>query len=184
MLNYSILFKSVIVIAIACAAPAQTQNLMKTATVNGMRVELHVMPSEPFFTADEVTAKHVTVGMLIMEGAEPLAPDAESHPNHHLVVHIFDSKTGHAITNAKVTMSFQPLDSKGKLTSTSIIVPIVIMQAIGKGPESTHYGNNVVMLAGSYSVMVVVNGKKIGFKVAVSAVSPAPMNDMNMQEHK
>jgi hypothetical protein len=118
--------------------------------------------------------------MLIMEDAALLAPDAESHPNHYLVVHIFDSKTGKATTNAKAKMSFQALDAKGKLNGSSTEVPIVVMQAIGKGEQSTHYGNNVVLPAGRYSVAVVVNGGKIGFKVTVSDAASGSMNGMDM----
>ena len=130
-----------------------------------MRIELHILPAEPFFTADEVKSKKVKAGMLIISGAEPLSLEANTHPNRHLVVHIFDAKTGKAITTAKVSMNFQQLDAKRKPTWDSVNVPIVIMQAIGKGLESTHYGNNVVMPAGSYSVTVVASGKKVGFQV-------------------
>jgi hypothetical protein len=180
MRNFLILFRSAIVLGTVCMVSAQAQNVMKTAKVSNMKVELHVLAAEPFFTADEVTAKKVTEGMLIVGGAAPVALDAESHPNHHLVVHIFDSKTGKAITNAKVKMNFQAIDAKGKPTGASTEVPIVVMQAIGKGTESTHYGNNVVMPAGAYSIAIVVNGKKLGFKIVVPEGSSAPMKDMDM----
>jgi len=73
------------------------------------------------------------------------APEAEIHPNRHLVIHVFDAKTDKVITDAKVKMSFQSLDEKGIQLGTPVDVPIVVMQAIGKGAESTHYGNNVVL---------------------------------------
>jgi hypothetical protein len=43
-----------------------------------------------------------------------------------------------------------------KLAGASVEVPVVNMQAIGKGPQSSHYGNNVVMPAGSYRVTATV----------------------------
>ena len=165
MSKLSILFQTALVLVLAFTVSVGAENVMKKATVGGMRIELHILPAEPFFTQDEVMSKKVKEGMLIISGAEPLSPEANTHPNHHLVVHIFDAKTGKAITTAKVSMNFQQLDARGRLTGDSVNVPIVVMQAIGKGLESTHYGNNVVMPAGSYSVTVVANGKKVGFKV-------------------
>ncbi len=156
---------------------------MKTKTVGAYRIELHVLPAEPFYTADEVAAKHVTMGMLIQGGAAPVLPDANSHPNHHLVVHVFDRKTAQAITDAKVNLSFEPLGRKGKSTAASVEVPVVVMQAIGLGPKSTHYGNNVMMPAGSYRVTATVNGEKAVFQVAASdapANSGEPMGGMKM----
>jgi hypothetical protein len=176
MHNISLAVKSAIVLGMTCVTYTQAQDVMKTAKVGNTKVELHVLAAEPFFTADEAAAKNATEGMLIVSGAAPLAPDAESHPNHHLVVHVFDSKTGKAITNAKIKMSFHALDAKGKTAGASTDVPIVVMQAIGKGTESTHYGNNVIMPAGPYSISVIVNGKKASFKIAVPEGSSAPMN--------
>jgi hypothetical protein len=175
--------KTAFLVAVAIMSPIHAQNVMKTAKVNDMKVELHVFPAEPFFTADQVTAQHVTAGMLIMSGAEPLAPDAASHPNHHLVVHIFESKSGKAVTNAKVSIRFQSLDPAGKPAGTPVVVPIVNMQAIGKGAQSTHYGNNVAMPAGSYTIGATVNGRKVDYRIVVSDAPAEPMNGMNMHEH-
>jgi hypothetical protein len=181
MRSFSILFTSAVFLGAVCIVSAHAQDVMKTARVGTMKVELHVLAAEPFFTADEMKARDAKEGMLIVSGAEPLAPDAQSHPNHHLVVHIFDSKTGKAVTNAKVTMGFQALDAKGKPSGASTDVPVVVMQAIGKGEQSTHYGNNVVMQAGQYSVAVDINGKNVKFKVTVSGASSGSMNGMDMR---
>ena len=162
----SILFAALIIM-IVCAGPVRAGDMMKTATTDGLRVELHVLAAEPFFTADEVAARHVKEGMLITGGAKPVAIDAASRPNHHLIVHVFDAKTGKPITNAKVSMSFQLLDNKGLPNGAVVDVPVVVMQAIGQGPKSTHYGNNVEMPNGAYTIAVTVNGKKTKFKIDV-----------------
>jgi|WetSurMetagenome_2_1015567.scaffolds.fasta_scaffold77198_4 hypothetical protein len=156
-----------LIVMILCAASLRADDMMKTATMDGLRVELHVLAAEPFFTAAEVAASHVKEGMLIMGGANPVAIDAVSHPNHHLVVHVFDAKTGKAITDAMVGMNFRLLDDKGRPNGAVVDVPVVVMQAIDKGPQSTHYGNNVVMPNGTYSVAVTVNGKKTEFRLSV-----------------
>ena len=101
-----------------------------------------------------------------MGGAKPIATDAASHPNHHLVAHVFDTKTGKAITNATVSINFQLLNDKGKTTGAVVNVPVVVMHAIGQRPQSTHYGNNVVMPNRRYSIAVMVNRKKTEFRIS------------------
>jgi len=172
----NLLLTAALIVMIISTVSVRAGDMMKKATMDGLRVELHVLPAEPFFTADEVAVGHVKEGMLIMGGARPIAIDAASHPNHHLVVHVFDAKTGKAITNATVRMSFQSLDNKGKPNGAVVDVPVVVMQAIGQGPQSTHYGNNVVMPNGIYSVAVTVNGKKTEFRMAVSISATEKMH--------
>jgi hypothetical protein len=181
MYKLSIIFQTAFALFIAFTVSLEAGNVIKTATVGPMRIELNILLAEPFFTADEVRTKKVHEGMLIISGAEPLSLEASTHPNRHLVVHIFDVKTGKAMTTAKVRINFQRLDAKGKPIGDSVNVPIVVMQAIGKGLESTHYGNNVLMPAGSYSITVVANGKKVGFKVMLSEDVTTPSDKMHMK---
>jgi hypothetical protein len=159
----------ILILMFVGASRVEAGDLMKTATLGGFRVELHVLPAEPFFTASEAADKQIKEGMLVIGGDKPVPPDATSHPNHHLVVHVYDAKTGKAITNAAVSMVFQLLDNEEKPTGSVVAVPVVVMQAIGKGPQSTHYGNNVIMPNGTYFVRVTVNEKKAVFRMTVSA---------------
>ncbi len=172
------LFITACVPAIVVAAHAA--DAMKTKTVGDYRVELHVLPAEPFFSKADIAAKNIKEGMEIEGGATPVPPDADSHPNHHLVVHVFDKKTSKAVTDATVTMSFVARDAKAKPTGASSEVPVVVMQAVGKGPASTHYGNNVTMPAGRYDVTVTVNGKKAEFDITASDAPAMSMEHMKM----
>lgn len=156
---------------------ANAADVTQTKTAGIYRVELHVLPAEPFFTKQEVAEKHVMEGMEIEGGAAPVPPDAASHPNHHLVVHVFDAKTGKVVSDATVTMSFVSLDTP---VSTPAEVPVVVMQAVGKGPPSTHYGNNVTMPPGRYKVTVSVNDHKATFTVTATDTPGAPMGHMKM----
>jgi hypothetical protein len=170
------LFMAACVSTIAGAVAAHAADVMRTKTAGTYRVELHVLPAEPFFSKADVAAKNVKEGMEIEGGAAPVAPDADSHPNHHLVVHVFDKKTGRVVTDATVTMSVVSLDASGKPAGAPTDVPVVVMQAVGMGPASTHYGNNVTMPAGRYGVTVTVNGQKVVFAVTASDAPAAPMN--------
>lgn len=166
----------VFIVATLCGFTAVAGNSMKTQTVDGMRLELQVLPAEPFFTANEVKANHNLKGMMIMGGAKPLAPDAHPRPDRHLVVHVYNAKTGRAIPDAEVSIKFQSLDKRGQAHGPAVEVPVVIMEIIGKGPQSTHFGNNVVMSAGRYAVTVVANGKKANFHIIVSNKKVEKMN--------
>ncbi len=54
-------------------------------------------------------------------------------------------------------MNFTPLNPVST-SGVAVSVPVVEMQVAGKGPQSTHYGNNVFMRAGTYRVAVSING--------------------------
>jgi hypothetical protein len=169
------------VLSLPSAAAAHADAAMQKRSVASYRVELHILPAEPFFSKQDVADKHVKEGMEIEGGAAPVAPDADTHPNHHLVVHIFKRRGGTVVTDAKVTMSFVAVDADGKPTGAATDVPVVVMQAIGGGPASTHYGNNVVMPPGRYNVIVNVNDKRLVFPVTVSDQSAAPMKMDHMK---
>jgi hypothetical protein len=133
------------------------------------RIVLVVLPAEPFYTQAQVAQTHVKDGMVVVGGAAPVPPDDASHPNHHLVVHLYDRATGKAVRGGHVTMTYAPASADSAATSgASVKVPIVEMQAIGKGPESTHYGNNVTLAPGSYRIAVTANGASTSFTVRVA----------------
>jgi hypothetical protein len=146
---------------------AVADHVEKTATTGGLRLELHVLPAEPFHTAAQVKADPALEGMLVVGGAKPLGLAATPRPNHHLIVHVFDAKTGIAMSDAKVTMEYRALDAAGKPKGRWRKVPVVVMQVIGKGPDTTHYGNNVVLPDGRWAVTVTANGKKAEFDISV-----------------
>jgi hypothetical protein len=170
----------VFVSAMLIGASANAADTMQTKVAGPYRIELHVLPAEPFYTKQEVADKQLTNGMEIEGGAAPVAANADSHPNHHLVVHVFDRKSGQVVTDAAVAMNFVLLDAKDQAVGAPVTVPVVIMQAIGKGPASTHYGNNVNMSAGRYRVTVAVNGRNAVFAVGVSDAPSGPMAPMKM----
>lgn len=157
----------VAVLSLMVAAPAMAKALERTKTAGNYRIELQVLPPEPFYTAQQVSSSGVKSGMLIMRGAKPVAPGAPAHPNHHLIVHVFNRKTGHAITDATVTLSVQRVNDHGSPIGAATEVPVVVMEVIGKGPASTHYGNNVRLSPGHYRVTATVNGVAVPFQIVV-----------------
>ena len=164
MRNAPVFIRFLIVPVFVCATVHAGKNNIDT-TLDGLRVELHVLPPELFFSKAQVSAGLATEGALIVGGEKPLLLGGKPNPTHHLTVHIFDLLTAKTITNADIEMSYQPRDEKGVLSGSPVNIPVVVMQDIGKGEESTHYGNNVAMFNIPYVVSVVVNGKKIKFEI-------------------
>jgi hypothetical protein len=151
------------------------KNIDQSKTAGPYRIELEVLPPEPFYSAKQVAAHESKTGMLILGGAKPVQPDAASHPDHHLVVHVFQKTTNKALTDAKVHLTVQPLDSKGQPTGKAMKVPVVRMQMTGMSgmggmgaAETTHYGNNVSLPPGNYRVEAIANGYPAYFVINVS----------------
>jgi hypothetical protein len=160
-----------LMLAVAFASSAQAA-VMGRRIIGPLRVELQLQTAEPLFSKEDVAAKNITQGMEIVGGSAPVMPDAASHPNHLLVVQVFNKKTGEAVANATVTMKFGPIDDKGHVVGDQVEIPVVVMQAIGKGPSSTRYGNNVTMPAGHYQVYATVNGEAAVFRHVTASDAP------------
>jgi len=124
------------------------------------RIELDLLPAEPFVSPAAAASGTVTEGMVALGGAPPVAA---SMADRHLVAHVFNRATGRALTHADVRITY-------KLSGAAmapVVVPIVRMEAVGKGPQSTHYGNNVRMHSGAYDVVVTAGGFSTTFHLTI-----------------
>jgi hypothetical protein len=146
---------------------ARADDIKMTNTTGAYHIELDVLNAEPFGAPMNMGGMGQGQGMSMVPngGAAPVLPDAPSHPNHHLIVHVSDAASGKVVTDAAVTISFTPVDASGKAAGPATPVPVVVMEASGAGPASTHYGNNVTMPPGAYRVDVTVNGSATSFHV-------------------
>ncbi len=165
--------------AVAFAPSAHAASVTVSRNVGAEHVQLHLLGAQPFFSQEDVAAKHITEGMEIEGGAAPVMPDAASHPNHSLIVQLLNRHTGKVMTRARVVIKFGPNDDKGRPAGALVEVPVVVTQAIGKGPSSTSYGNNVTMPAGHYRVLVTINNDvPIHFNITASDDPSMPMEHM------
>jgi hypothetical protein len=144
-------------------------NVTQRRTVAAYRVELHITAPQPLLSKQEVADKHVKTGMQIVGGAAPVASDAA---NRHLAVKVLRRRSGQVVSDASVTISFAPTDTKGRVNGAAQDVPVVVTQEIGKGPASTRYGNNVMMSAGHYNVTVMLKSRRLVFVVDLTGASP------------
>jgi hypothetical protein len=131
------------VLLVACAA--QAQGVSQNATAGAYSVALKVLPAESFAGPGADMAWDGGARANMLNGAKK--------PNHHLVV--FVQKDGKPVEKANVSIRYRMLSPK-KTGWKSL--PVARMHVAGKGPETTHYGNNVMLPAGSYEARVKVNG--------------------------
>lgn len=136
-----------IVISAFCAVSAAHANpVSETGMAGAYTVILKVLPAESF--------SRPNTEMVRDGGAKPVTLTATPKPNHHMVV--FVKKGANLVENAKVSIRYRELKPR---KSGWINLPVVRMHVAGKGRQTTHYGNNVALLPGSYRVLTMVNGK-------------------------
>jgi len=139
----------VVPLVLGCSAVMAAGNentVTETATTGPYQLTLKVLPAESFTGPD---AEMVRDG-----GADPVDMGGNVAPNHHVVA--FVKKDGMPVEDATVTVRYR---LAGK-SATWDDLPVVRMHVAGKGLDTTHYGNNVHLNQGSYTVEVSVNGSE------------------------
>jgi hypothetical protein len=144
----SILVTLSLTLGVLFAPPvAQAQEISKTAMAGTYSVTLKVLPAESF------SGPHAA--MVRDGGAQSNLLNGPEQPNHHLVAFVRES--GKPVEEATVAISYRGGSPK---KDKWMPLPVVRMHMAGKGPETTHYGNNVKLAPGSYEARVTVNGSK------------------------
>jgi hypothetical protein len=154
---------------ISTALAAEMAPLKQEAQTAHYRLELQIGPTEKMFSPQEVAAKHISDGEVMIGGGMSMGMDMggmnmDMGDTRHLEVHVYSLKTAAVVTNAKVKILVTDLAAKKTEDVTA-----AKMYGIKEGPPDTHYGNNVKLPAGNYQVEVRVNGEKADFTVAIPA---------------
>ena len=100
------------------------------------------------------------VGGTMSMGMSPMAMNMGD--TRHLEVHIYALDKGAVVTDAKVRIVITNTVSK-----KAEMVSATKMYGIKEGPSDTHYGDNVSLPSGNYSVDVTVNGEKAAFEITI-----------------
>lgn len=133
------------------------------------RLVLRIGPTEAMYTAAEARMHHpgsgeIMVGGRMTDGMGGMAHGSNGKPDpdrHHLELHVYSRATGKIVVEAHVTIAVTGAEKK------SLSVPIARMYGIDEGPDDMHYGNNVVLRPGTYSVRAAVNGERARFTVSL-----------------
>jgi len=133
------------------------------------RLVLQIGPTETMYTATEARMRHPTSGEIMVGGQMTdeivgMAHRSNGKPDpdrRHVELHVYSRATGKIVVEAHVTIAVAGTDKK------SLSLPIARMYGIDEGPDDMHYGNNVVLRPGTYSVRAAVNGERARFTVSL-----------------
>ncbi|MFI5091290.1 MAG: hypothetical protein ACHP7P_14670 [Terriglobales bacterium] len=140
------------------AAAAGTQ--IKLATTASYNLVAEIGGLQAMYTPAQVSSQHPKTGEIMFGGTMTMPPGTTNiSPDwHHLEVHIFEKKTGNVVKTANPVLTV-----KNDASGQTIQVPIVVMQGIVEGPNDIHYGNNVDLPKGEYTVTVVIGSETASF---------------------
>ena len=159
-----------VVATMSAAIAAEMTPLKQEAKTAHYRLELQIGPTEMMYMPNEVSAKHPSDGEVMVGGvmgakmnmSMGMSMGMDMPDARHLEVHVYPPGKDAAVTNAKVKIVVTDLATKKAQQ-----IATAKMYGIKEGPSDTHYGNNVDLPAGSYSVEITVNGEKADFTVAI-----------------
>lgn len=145
-----------------------------SSTTGAYKLTLMIGPLEHMYTRKQYNKTHpkhgeiMISGTMVMGGMSGMGGMGMDTPNHHLELHVLDRMSGHVVSNAMVSISYQPVVKKGQMPVKPSKLPIAVMMGIGKGMSDLHYGNNVYMSRSAYHVWVHVNKAQAEFTVKLS----------------
>lgn len=131
----------------------------KTEVSGAYKVTLVLGPAE-------MMSAHGTAGERVMGGKMSTCAMGKSSGmsmggaacNYHLEAHVYSTRTGAVVTNARVVMTISSAATHKKMW-----LPIMTMESARSGRKDFHYGNNVHLEMGRYTVVVTVNGVRLSF---------------------
>lgn len=142
-------------------AEAASEAIEQTATTKTYQLALAIAAPEKMLTAEE--AKSATEGEVMVAGEMGMGT-AERPLTHHVEVSITDRKSGELITEQPVSITVTD-DTTGQVTD----IPVATMYGLDAGVSETHFGNNVALDAGDYTIVVTVGDEAATFHVTIPA---------------
>jgi hypothetical protein len=135
---------------------SQYTNISKIATTASYNLGLQVGPLQPMYTPAEVAQQHPKVGEVMFSGQMSMPPAGASPDWRHLEVHVIDRRSGDPVQGLSPVITVT-----SRATAQSRNLPITTMQGLTDGPKDFHYGNNVELPKGRYTVTVQI-GPEVG----------------------
>jgi hypothetical protein len=141
------------------ATTAGTQ--IKLASTSTYNLVAEIGGLQAMYTPAQASSQHPNSGELMFSGSMTMPSDTTNvSPDwHHLEVHIFDKNTGNVVKTLTPVITVT-----NRTTGQTQPVPIVVMQGIVEGPGDYHYGNNVDLTKGDYTVTVVIGSETASFE--------------------
>ena len=160
---------------VALTFQARADDLVRSeSTTTRYRLTLQIGPTERMYSEAEAQAKHPSSGEVMLTGKMAGGMAGMDHAMsgmmtipgmRHVELHVYSLNTGKVVTDARVTIALTGSDKRRRL------VPIARMHGVTEGLDDLHYGNNVMLNTGAYTVDATVNGEAAHFSVTIPASS-------------
>lgn len=154
-----------VILTVALAPSVRADDALKPVReTQHYRLVLQIGPSETMYTAAEAKAKHPTSGEVMLSGKMAGGMDHAMLALpvlRHVELHVSARDTGKPVTDASVSITLTGDDKKRHA------VPIARMYGVVEGLDDLHYGNNMVVASGAYTVDAAVNGESARFSVTL-----------------
>jgi len=138
-----------------------TAVLKQNATTQDYHLTLQLGPPAQTVSMNQtVTA---TVGEVMVNGQTSNTPSMNTTDTYYLEVHVYNITSGAVVTNQNVSIQII-----NHTTNQTLTIPVIVMYDLKIGPSDTHFGNNITLPAGSYTILVNVAGETAKFNINVN----------------
>jgi len=135
--------------------------MQQNATTQDYRVALRLGPPAQMISINQTLT--AISGEVMVSGQISNVTSMNMTDRYQLEVHVYNITSGAVVTAQNVTVQVV-----NHATNQSLTVPVITMYDVKVGPADTHFGNNVSLQPGSYTVIVNINGEKATFNLNVS----------------
>jgi len=140
------------------AADMET-GIEQSATTASYALTLEIGPSEKMLTLEE--AKTATEGEVMVSGAMAMEMSG-METTQHLEVFVKTRKDGAIVSDQPVAIKVT-----NEATKEETVVPVAMMYGLSEGTADTHFGNNVMLMPGNYTIAVAVGSEQATFMVTM-----------------
>jgi hypothetical protein len=158
---------------------ALAQAAQHTQTTASYKIVLEVGAVEKMLTPDQATKASEGEVMATMPGMamSGMSMTDAGHPvNHHLEVHLYNRATGALITNQMPTIRIRNQGSG----ATRQLASVMAMYDVKQGMRDFHFGTNVYLPAGAYTITVAVGRETAVFNDVMVGGGESNMGGMAM----
>jgi len=135
--------------------------LKQNATTQDYHLTLQLSPPAQMLSMNQtVTA---TSGEVMVSGQVSNTTSMNTTDTYLLEVHVYNITSGAVVTNQNVSIQII-----NHTTNQTLTVPVIVMYDLKTGPSDTHFGNNITLPAGSYTIKVTVAGETAKFNINVT----------------
>lgn len=138
-------------------ADSTETKIEQSATTATYALTLAIGPSEKMLTPEE--AKTAKEGEVMVSG-EMAMEMSGMETTQHLEVFVKNQKSGALVSDQPVTIKIT-----NNVTREETVMPVAVMYGLSEGVADTHFGNNVMLMPGNYTIVVAVGSELATFLV-------------------